>query len=103
MKKNNYTDIICRRFCRFYKGGREELTCGTYNFLLRNLTAGELKSSVLSVKSRAGFPLDEELRALACEQCDFLADGCDFRAGLDSPPCGGYAIIEQLLREAGYV
>jgi hypothetical protein len=35
---------------------------------------------------------------MVCEQCDFLADGCDFRQGLDSPPCGGYTVIEHLLR-----
>lgn len=98
MKRDEYTAIICKGFCRFYKEGKEGLTCGSYDFLARNLTADEIKSSVQYVKPEADFPRDKELKELVCEQCDFLVDGCDFREGLGEPPCGGYAIVEGLLK-----
>jgi hypothetical protein len=74
---------VCEKLCAFYKPGKsEELKCGTFLFLKRNLTTREVREAARE----------------ACEQCDFLADGCDFRQGLDSPPCGGYTVIEHLLR-----
>jgi len=99
MKRDEYTEVICRGFCRFYKEGREGLTCGTYIFLARNLTPNEIRSRVQQVRPRADFSRDKELRELVCAQCDFLVDGCDFRAGRGAQPCGGYAIVESLLRE----
>jgi hypothetical protein len=98
MKRDKYTEIICKGFCTFYKEGREGLTCGAYDFLGRNLTASEVRSNVQHVKPRADLSRDKELRKLVCEQCDFLVDGCDFREGLGAHPCGGYAIVEWLLR-----
>jgi hypothetical protein len=98
VKKDDYTDIICKGFCTFYREGREGLTCGTYDFLARNLTAGEIRSNVQQLKPGADFSRDKELRELACERCDFLVDGCDFREGLSVHPCGGYVIVEWLLK-----
>jgi hypothetical protein len=100
VKRDDYTDIICKRFCTFYKSGKEELTCGTYDFISRNLTPGELTSVVRGIPSLPDFSFDEKIRVLACGKCDFVADGCDFREGMDAPPCGGYAIAEWLMKEA---
>ncbi len=99
MKSEEYTTIICRRFCRFYKEDKEELTCGTYNFLVKNLTLKELISNARHIIPETDFSRDKELRGLVCKKCDFLLHGCDFREGLDAPPCGGYVIVEWLLRK----
>jgi hypothetical protein len=72
--------------------------CGTYRFLLRDLTPGELAAAVKGITFKPDFSHDEEIKTLICRRCEFLTDGCDFRAGLNSPPCGGYAIIEELLK-----
>ena len=105
MKDQDYTSIICKGFCSFYKEGKEDLCCGTYLFLKNNLTLRELRS-VLSLSKMddrpsehvfPAFPADEEIKRLVCDKCDFLVDGCDFREDGSHPPCGGYSIIKMLL------
>ena len=103
MKDKAYTSIICKGFCSFYKEGREDLCCGTYLFLKKNLTLRELRSALDLSKmderlSEYVFPADKEIKKLVCDKCDFLVDGCDFREDGSHPPCGGYSIIEMLLR-----
>ncbi len=100
MKTAPYTEIICRGFCPFYRKGKEELTCGTYNFLEGILTAEELKLAVRQMKAVPELSGDQEIIKLICERCDFRTDGCDFREGADSQPCGGYTIVEALMRKS---
>jgi hypothetical protein len=97
MKRKDYIEAICRPHCEFYKPGRDRQKCGGYEFIERNLTAREVEGIETA---RPGRERDEKIRAraLACSRCAFLEDGCDFRAGLDSPPCGGYLIIDRLLK-----
>lgn len=93
-------NIICRGFCSFYKPDKkEDLNCGAYDFLTTNLTEDELKLAAFSAIRPCDYSRDREIRDLACSGCEFLADGCDFREGLPSPPCGGYAIVESLLKQ----
>jgi hypothetical protein len=100
VKKGDYTDIICKGFCTFYKSGKEELTCGTYDFIFGNLTPAELESAIQGIAPTPDFTCDTKIQGLICEKCAFTIDGCDFRDGLDAPPCGGYTIIEWLLKRA---
>ncbi len=100
MKKGEYTELICRRFCTFYKEGDDGPACGSYDFLIRNLTAGEIGSTFPHAGSEADFSRDKEIKELVCERCDFLADGCDYRAGLGATPCGGYAVVHWLLTKS---
>jgi hypothetical protein len=96
MKEETYTELICKPYCKFYRPGKEALKCGSYEFLQKALSPGELR--LLRVRGRRphlGF--DRQLKALACARCAFLRGGCDFRAGLKGPPCGGYVLLEQLL------
>jgi hypothetical protein len=102
MKDKDYTSVICRGFCSFYKEGKEDLFCGTYLFLKNNLTLCELRS-VIDLSKMDGraqgyvFPADEEIKRLVCDKCDFLVDGCDFMEDGSHPPCGGFSIIKMLL------
>lgn len=98
MKTASYTDIICKKFCDYYKDGKEELACETYNFLAGKFTPGELEAGLRDIGELPDFLHDEEIKKLICENCDFLIDGCDFREGLNAPPCGGYTIIEWLIK-----
>jgi hypothetical protein len=99
VKKDVYTDIICKGFCTFYNSGNEKLICGTYDFIFRNLTPGELESAILGIASTPDFTCDRKIQGLICEKCGFVIDGCDFREGMDAPPCGGYTIIEWLIKK----
>lgn len=98
MKKKQYTDLICKKFCSYYKPGKERMKCGSYEFLVGNLSTGEL--SRVSSDAVKEFPSskDNKVKTLACKQCDFFSDGCDYRAGVGSTPCGGYAVVAWLLK-----
>ncbi len=100
MKKDAYKTFVCKRYCEFYKPGSKNNAdkCGSYNFIKRNLTPRELKNFIYDKKLKCDFSEDGVIYALACSGCNFLLDGCAFRAGLNSPPCGGYPIVENLLK-----
>ncbi len=99
MKDRAYTEIICKSYCTYYKGDKEDLRCGTYLFLERHLTAAELRILLPSLRpsTESDFSQDDDMKKLVCERCDLLIDGCDFREDRSGPPCGGYALIERLL------
>lgn len=93
--------LICENFCSFYKPGSESRTkCGSFEFLKRNLTRREIKSAIENTPRRHDLSFDPQIRSLVCENnCEFYnTDDCDFRLGNDSPPCGGYTIVENLLK-----
>lgn len=98
MSPLSHTDVICRKFCKFYKEDKQVMQCGTYRFLSSLVTAPGLEGLVGNVSLIPDFSFDERIANQICSRCSFLIDGCDFRAGLASPPCGGYPIVEYLLR-----
>jgi len=103
MKEAEYIAAICKPFCSFYKEGKESMACGGYIFLKKQLTPSELKQlSELEAKSLSSAgqipPANRKLQNLVCKKCDFLADGCDFAENRSGPPCGGYILIEKLIR-----
>jgi hypothetical protein len=93
--------LVCKKFCSFYKPGRKTMKCGSYDFLKRNLSYGELSWASQRAPRKHDLSADGQIKALICEKgCSFYStDDCDFRLGRDSQPCGGYAIIESLLRD----
>ncbi len=100
MKDREYTDIICRHFCRFYKEGKEDLHCMTYTFIREKLSHLELSQVIEGSRKTPDYSLDEEIKKEICSKCEFIEDGCDFREGLPSPPCGGYTVVE-FLKKSG--
>jgi hypothetical protein len=97
MKREEYIDIICKKFCTFFKGGKEELTCGTYRFLAETFTPKELEHLISDLNRDPVYSCDDEVMKFICTACDFAVDGCDFRERGDAPPCGGYTIVEGLI------
>ena len=90
---------ICRKYCSFYKPGKNEPSkCGTVEFLRRNLTEREVRQAVSQAPPQYDLSSDETIKRLICRNCEFLVDGCDFRDGVESPPCGGYFVVEHLLK-----
>jgi len=90
---------LCKKFCSFYKPGeKEELKCGSFEFLERNLTTRELGRVIRRISTDYDLSRDTSIRSMVCAKCEYSKDGCDFRQGLDSPPCGGYKIVEHLLK-----
>ena len=104
IKDKDYTGLICKRFCSFYKEGKEDLLCGSYLFLKRNLSLRELGCILDLSKAADRLPecassADDEIKRLVWEECDFLVGGCDFREDGTNRPCGGYFIVELLLKQ----
>jgi hypothetical protein len=102
VKDQIYTDIICKDFCVYYKGDKEALYCGGYNFLRQNLTFSELRIAInllnLDQKAKDRIPFyDNEMNSLICKNCEFFINDCDYSNNLSGPPCGGYNIIKNLL------
>jgi hypothetical protein len=93
-------DLVCNNFCSFYNPGKKIMKCGSYSFLERNLTPRELDWAVQRTPKKYDLSADREIKSIVCKKsCDFYStDDCDFRLGLDSPPCGGYTIVESLLK-----
>lgn len=111
---------ICERFCSFYSPDKEILECGSFRFLKENLSPGELREAAEDASRRADFSEDSTIMEMVCSGCDFLIDGCDFREARPhsrsgpshkkrtasrnketvAPPCGGYAVVEGLLKKA---
>jgi len=91
--------IICKKYCSFYKPDKDEqLKCGTFDFLCRNLTRREILQASERIPAKYDLSKDERIKKMICDKCDFRTDGCDFRDGVDSPPCGGYTVVEHLLK-----
>ena len=104
MKSREYSELICRRFCKFYAPGKEAIQCGGYSFLRNNLSPGELRylyGSLGPETDRPELPRtgsdDHIVEKLICRKCDFLIDGCDFMDDRSGPPCGGYILVKLLL------
>lgn len=100
MNNDESVDIICKDFCTYYKPGqKEEIRCGTYEFLFKNLSTNELRIALSKANKTPSFKKDTAIRGLVCMKCTFLVEGCDYRDGMGKTPCGGYSIIEGLLRD----
>jgi len=93
---------ICKKFCSFYKADKkEDLKCGTFAFLSRNLTELEIRRAAKAAPVEFSFSEDRAIKDMVCKDCDFLVDGCDYREGVGKMPCGGYAVVEHLLKRPG--
>lgn len=92
-----HTELICKRFCSFYKGGKEELQCQTYRYIRSNVPERLLHD--LPEELTPDFSVDGWIKEEICNHCDFLIDGCDYREGNPSPPCGGYVVVEFLKKK----
>ncbi len=96
-KEEHYTGLICKRFCAFYRSGKEELYCGTYSYLVSECKEEDLED--IPGELDTAFDEDEWIRDNICSRCDFLIDGCGYRDGEGTPPCGGYAVVEWLRKK----
>ena len=106
MKKPEYASLICEGFCKYYKPGKEESVCGSYRFLTDNLTVDEIRTLAKNAQRMPLYLRDDTIKDLACKKCEFLIDGCDYREETSlgntprSLPCGGYTLVETLLKSA---
>ncbi len=91
-KEKNWIEGICKAYCAFYKEDKTELYCGAYRFIVSEFREDDLKE--VPDDYRIDYSQDEWILNNICHRCEFFIDGCDFRQGGSSPPCGGYTILE---------
>lgn len=103
MKKIEYTDVICKKHCQHYKNGKEEMMCGSFGFLEKHLSTSEIIALCSSSICEPDFSEDAAIKSMACEKCGFMADGCDYRGGVNTLPCGGYSLLEHMIKANGVV
>ena len=101
-------DFICKGFCKYYKGEKDEATsCEGLKFASRLLMKDgavldkiEFPTSNFQVQI-SNYQRDGLLKVILCERCEFQIDGCDFRGwngDMVRPlPCGGYLFLDYLL------
>jgi|Deesub1362A_J573_1020465.scaffolds.fasta_scaffold20528_1 hypothetical protein len=96
-KEEQYIRLICKRFCAFHKEGKETLYCGTYRYLVSECKEQEIMDT--PENQTPAFDEDRWIKENICSKCDFLEDGCGYREGEGTPPCGGYVIVEWLRKK----
>jgi hypothetical protein len=89
---------LCMKFCPYYKPAKnQELACMGYLVVKRFLKKGhkiifENLGKILSSETK------EKLTGNICILCPFYEKDCDFISHRgDSPPCGGFTLLGQLL------
>ena len=106
----NFCKFICKAYCPYYKPSSlsNKFTC--YGFILAQEIIQKypqydfLLSSPLSGPEFV-YQYDPHIYKLVCQKCDFLKDGCDFRAQQrlgpkkHYAPCGGYIFITRLITD----
>jgi len=96
MKEKAFTSLICKKFCHYYKPGKETELCGSYFYLQKSITPSELKSLVELLHLDTEVLIRHE-PVFICNKCNFREDGCDFIINKSPIPCGGYILISRLL------
>lgn len=81
----------------FYKEGKEALLCETYKYIMEHFSPDELAGMPSNYKP--DHSEDEWIMENLCKKCEFLVDGCGYREGEGTPPCGGYAVAEWLRKK----
>ncbi|GAB5045662.1 hypothetical protein [Thermodesulfovibrio sp. TK110] len=96
MKEEVYTSLICKKFCNYYKPGKEIELCGGYFYLKQYITSHEL-DEIIEIFHLNNEAVPVQSLSFICDKCDFREDGCDFFVNKSQTPCGGYLIISRLL------
>jgi hypothetical protein len=94
---------LCLNFCSYYKPSKnKELACRGFSVVERLLQRGK---KIIFQKSEKVFAqaTANELAKNMCITCSFYEKDCDFmKYKVNSPPCGGFILLGQLL-ESGSI
>lgn len=89
--------MLCVTFCSYFKPGKDEkLACRGYdvvNALMRKGRTIIFEKSALKINP----VMLEMIVQKMCMTCDFHKQDCDFMQDRTAPPCGGFALLAQLL------
>lgn len=97
-------ELICRRFCLYFKADRDEPEKCLAAVLLAAWAAQEPGLAAAAARlDPAATPeaaVLQEVAQVLCQRCVFWAHDCDFAAGAaEAPPCGGLRALALLVQE----
>ena len=103
MDAHSLNELVCQRFCTYYKPSKkEDLACQGFIVIERLIKKGR-EITFENPAKNAGASTKKRLRSEICPSCPFYKDDCDFIMGkAGSLPCGGFVLLGYLL-EAGIV
>jgi hypothetical protein len=97
MQDTSLEQIICLKFCSYYKPGKNEaLACQGYRVAERLLRKGKHLDLESAPGDSSRVPVDRIINIL-CSACDFHEQDCDFMQDRTARPCGGFVLLAQLL------
>jgi hypothetical protein len=97
-KEIDLKNLLCLNFCAYYKPAKsDELACLSYLVVEHLLKKG--KKIIFEKSERILVPeTKDKLIKRMCISCPFYEKDCDFILhNGDSPPCGGFILLGQLL------
>lgn len=103
-KKTSAVELVCKRYCSYYKPGqKEEMACQGFKALHDFIEAHPI-SAHFPPKHNNAFKdqYHHLLHHTLCQYCDFLIDGCDFTDPQHTGqplPCGGYIAADLVLQQ----
>ncbi|MBW2173683.1 MAG: radical SAM protein [Deltaproteobacteria bacterium] len=106
IKKTSLVEIVCARYCSYYKPSQKQgMACQGFKLLQQCFDQDFSSLKHFPPKNDHEFKdrYPHLLHHTLCRPCDFLIDGCDFKDPKhtgQSAPCGGYVATEQLLAQS---
>ena len=101
MSESNLHEILCSRFCPYYKPSKEEnLACKGFMVVERFISEGNEIPFIKSDKI-CDIGTEKTLREHLCVSCPFYENDCDFAQHEDgASPCGGFLLLGILMEES---
>lgn len=103
MNKEELLELLCARYCVFYKPGKdEELACKGF-YILEKLLEEQKEVPAKAKKIELSMKTEDDLFRVICRCCPFFGQDCDFaawkrgesgneaRAAVN--PCGGFLCL----------
>lgn len=90
--------IFCARYCKYYKPGKEDMSCMAYSQISR-LGLADIRIELRHKDAHVAYgKIMDDLRQSLCLRCDFYEDGCDFIASEGNiAPCGGLLVLADMI------
>ncbi len=97
-KDEALVQTLCLPYCRYYKQGRNEgLLCRGAVVVEQLMQSGRRLSGEKRQRHEPDRATTELMVKHLCGACDFRENDCDFARDRKAQPCGGFALLTELL------
>lgn len=89
--------MLCRKFCSYYKPGKNEALSCRGAVVVERLMRMDRKINLERTGDAQDRAPTEAIVQRLCSACDFHEQDCDFMQDRTAPPCGGFLLLAQLV------